>query len=179
MFRATGYQVRPRPKPRGRDFLARWLVLGLLSSNVSAAGQDQELNAALIGAAVEGRTDQVAALLDRGASVLVRDPDGLNPLMYAAMGGNEQTVRLLLARGSELEARTRDGATALMIGSGSGHMGLRFAPCWRRGRTYGPPTPADIRPWSGEYWEGAWRWSGHCWRPGPDPTRETRRAGPS
>jgi ankyrin repeat protein len=43
----------------------------------------------------------LALLLDKGAPVNARSPNGTTPLMMAARYGSEQSVDLLLARGAD------------------------------------------------------------------------------
>lgn len=75
----------------------------------------------------------VALLLDRGAPVDARSPNGTTPLMMAARYGSEQSVALLLQRGADRRLRNqrdldaaafaRDGgrdALARELGAGQG-----------------------------------------------------------
>src|SRR5262249_10632251 len=56
-------------------------------------------------AAASGNREIIALLLDRGASVNVREPQwGQTPLMFAAAAGRTDAVRLLLARGADVRA---------------------------------------------------------------------------
>jgi uncharacterized protein len=54
----------------------------------------------------------LAVLLDAGAPVDARSPNGTTPLMMAARYGKEASVDLLLARGADVRARNDAGATA-------------------------------------------------------------------
>jgi uncharacterized protein len=56
-------------------------------------------------AATGPRSEAVALLLDRGATIDSRAPNGNTPLMMAARYGTEDSVRLLLARGADLRLR--------------------------------------------------------------------------
>lgn len=51
-------------------------------------------------------------LLDAGAPIDARSPNGTTPLMMAARYGSEASVDLLLARGADVRARNDAGATA-------------------------------------------------------------------
>jgi len=51
----------------------------------------------------------VALLLDRGAAIESRSPNGTTPLMMAAGYGAEDSVNLLLARGADPKARNDNG----------------------------------------------------------------------
>ncbi len=54
----------------------------------------------------------VALLLDRGAAIDARSPNGTTPLMMAARYGAEASASLLLAGGADLAARNARGLTA-------------------------------------------------------------------
>ena len=73
-------------------------------------------------AAARGATEQVAALLARGADPnAAREDTGHTPLHFAAAMGHAEVVELLLRSGADVERTGRDGATALMIASSFGH----------------------------------------------------------
>ena len=65
-------------------------------------------------AAVLGRDDFVALLIERGADVNDPAQNGITPLNRAAMGGHLETMRRLLAAGAEVDAAGRWGATPLL-----------------------------------------------------------------
>lgn len=58
--------------------------------------------------------DVVALLLDRGASIEVRDAYGAPALHWAAMYGDERMLRLVINAGADVDAQTPEGVTALM-----------------------------------------------------------------
>jgi uncharacterized protein len=63
--------------------------------------------------AATGPAPQVVAwLLDHGAALDARSPNGTTPLMMAARYGNEQSAELLLAKRADTEARNERGLTA-------------------------------------------------------------------
>jgi ankyrin repeat protein len=62
-------------------------------------------------AATGTQTQIVELLLDRGAPIEARSPNGTTPLMMAAYGA-EATVNLLLARGAEIGQRNDRGLSA-------------------------------------------------------------------
>ena len=64
-------------------------------------------------AALNGRREAVAALLDRGAPVDGRSRDGHSALHGAAFMGHDAVVDLLLQRGADVQAASRDGEVPL------------------------------------------------------------------
>lgn len=83
-----------------------------------------EANAAgetpLMMAALKGRLDWVARLVQMGAQV---NRAGWSPLHYAASGPEPRTVVLLLDRGAAVDARAPNGSTALMLAARYGSEG--------------------------------------------------------
>lgn len=61
-----------------------------------------------------------ALLLDRGAAIDSRAPNGNTPLMMAALYGKEETVKLLLARGADRNLKNRQDRTAADLARGAG-----------------------------------------------------------
>ncbi len=59
-------------------------------------------------------------LLEKGADVNARRPDGITVLMLAARNGHTAIARELLSRKADLNARDNDGATALMYAARDG-----------------------------------------------------------
>ncbi len=66
-------------------------------------------------AAEMGRTDAVAAMLDRGIDIDVGSDVGATALSYAASRGHREVVALLLGRGADVNARNGVGKTALGV----------------------------------------------------------------
>jgi hypothetical protein len=94
-------------------------------------------------AALNGRRESVALLLDRGAPVDGRGRDGHTALHGAAFMGHAEVVRLLLGRGADANARSNDGETPLKSASRdlgvvrfiAGLLGLSLDPAkWEEGR---------------------------------------------
>lgn len=75
----------------------------------------------LLEAAGRGDTNAVKKLLEQGASVKVKDPDGRTPLTEAVWGNHIATVKLLIEKGADPNARKNDGATPLSIATGKGY----------------------------------------------------------
>ena len=75
----------------------------------------------LMEASRKGDTDQVQALLAKGADVNAKDNDGFTALMWAAFYDRTETVQALLAKGADVNAKENHGATALMGAKRKGH----------------------------------------------------------
>ncbi len=84
-------------------------------------GTLSKLDAALLEAAKEGRTDEIRTALRHGARLDARSRDGKTALMYAAASGHRDAVALLLEHGPKLDAKDRSGDTALMHAAWNGH----------------------------------------------------------
>ena len=69
----------------------------------------------LLEVAGKGDNAMVKELLDKGAYVNVRDPEGRTPLTEAAWNNHVETVKLLLDKGANPNAKKVDGATPLSI----------------------------------------------------------------
>ena len=81
---------------------------------------------ALMWASVEGHTEVVRLLLDRGAMIDEMDhyEEGWTALMKASWEGNTEMVQLLLDKAASLEKKDFDGMNALMLASKEGHTEL-------------------------------------------------------
>ena len=75
----------------------------------------QNVNAELLEAAKSGRTERIKGLLDAGADVNTKDPDGFTPLKWAVVRGHAATVQVLLDGGADLNMRDSRDQTPLMI----------------------------------------------------------------
>lgn len=71
-----------------------------------------DLSPSLLSAATDGRTDEVKALLEKGAPIEAKDKNGRTSLILAAQRGHADTVRLLLEKGAQADARDKLGWTA-------------------------------------------------------------------
>jgi uncharacterized protein len=75
-------------------------------------GEDGDTEA-LVHAAMNGRLEQVQALLDKGVDVNAKGIMDETPLMKAAWGGHLKVAKLLVEKGADVNAETKHGQTAL------------------------------------------------------------------
>jgi ankyrin repeat protein len=101
----------------------------------------QEVNRALLVAALTGRKDIVKVLLDNGAEIDTRADDGRTPLMLAAAKGDNDLVAALLAAGADPTLVDRSSATAGALAAAKGYNDLA-----NRLRLSPPPAPAAGAP---------------------------------
>lgn len=81
----------------------------------------EDLDAALLLAALVGRTDVIDTLTNFGGSVYARMEDGRTPLMVAAENGHGPAVKLLLDLGSSRLSTNQDGKLATELAISGGH----------------------------------------------------------
>ncbi|HEX8638571.1 MAG TPA: ankyrin repeat domain-containing protein, partial [Pyrinomonadaceae bacterium] len=74
----------------------------------------------LAGAAFKGDTYMARLLIEHGADVNARSPDGKTALMFAAMFDRAEFIDLLLAHGADASLRSDDGVTALGLAQAMG-----------------------------------------------------------
>jgi ankyrin repeat protein len=84
----------------------------------------QEVNRALLVAALTGHRDIVQVLLKNGAEVDTRADDGRTPLMLAAAKGDNDLVSALLAAGADPTLVDKSGATAGALAMAKGYNDL-------------------------------------------------------
>ena len=102
------------------------LMIAVRENAVSVVGElatatRDELDTALLAAALEGRAEMIDALTKYGASVYARMEDGRTPLMLAAQNGHDTAVKMLLDLGCGRFATTPDGKTAADLAQAEGH----------------------------------------------------------
>lgn len=86
-----------------------------------AAYDREDLDPALLLAALVGRADVIDALTNFGASVYARMEDGRTPLMIAAQNGHTGSVELLLDIGASRFTTDPEGRTAADLATAAGH----------------------------------------------------------
>ncbi|MGI9474598.1 MAG: ankyrin repeat domain-containing protein, partial [Rubripirellula sp.] len=87
---------------------------GELKRSLNAAPRDRR--AALANAASRGDLRETRRLLNRGAEINARKPEGgSTPLGEASLHGHVEVVRLLLKRGAKVDATNRDGNSPLHV----------------------------------------------------------------
>ncbi|HZS05687.1 MAG TPA: ankyrin repeat domain-containing protein [Blastocatellia bacterium] len=79
---------------------------------MSAVDLMQEFQAAIM----NGQTDRIKSLIERGANVRYRDKWKRTPLIWAALGvlNSAEVVRILLDSGADIDAQNNNKMTALM-----------------------------------------------------------------
>ncbi len=80
-----------------------------------------DLDTALLLAALLGKPEMIDVLTDFGASVYARTDDGRTALMVAAANGHMGTVNMLMALGANRFAVDADGMTAAELAAAAGH----------------------------------------------------------
>jgi len=105
----------------------------------------ENLDAALLVAALEGRAGVIDALTSYGASVYARMDDGRTPLMLAAEHGNVEAVEMLLEIGANRFSMDDQGKIAADMAREAGHeeLALRLAE-QPKGEEFGIEEPADL-----------------------------------
>ncbi len=81
----------------------------------------ENLDAAILLAALVGRTEVIDTLTNYGASVYARMEDGRTPLMIAAENGHAESVELLLDIGASRLSTDAAGHTAADLATTAGH----------------------------------------------------------
>lgn len=84
----------------------------------------ENLDPAILLAALVGRTEVIDTLTNYGASVYARMEDGRTPLMIAAENGHAESVKLLLDIGAGRLSTDAAGHTAADLATTAGHTGI-------------------------------------------------------
>ena len=91
------------------------------NANVDARGDDDG-EAALHHAVINGDEEMIAFLLDHHANIDEPDSDGYSPLALAAARNKTAAIKLLVARGAKLEIEIPGGYTPLFIATAQGKL---------------------------------------------------------
>lgn len=83
------------------------------NGNLKPNATRQQLHAALLWAAEYGHNEIVGFLLDHGAPIDAKSPDGQTALHWAVIGARISTIELLIARGADLTLKNSYGGTPL------------------------------------------------------------------
>ena len=97
------------------------IIRRVLSSFMVDINFRRESGSPLTQAAMEGHTDVVYLLLDKGAEPNMATPNGSTPLHYGASEGHQGVVQGLLKRGAEPNMADQHGRTPLHHAAGKGH----------------------------------------------------------
>lgn len=84
-------------------------------------GSKKQQVADMFEAVISGKLSAVKRLVQGGASVNIREKDGVTPIMIAASRGDSVLIRYLIENGANLKLRNEIGQTVVMIASKTGH----------------------------------------------------------
>ncbi len=123
----TAWLLRQGADPRLKDEEGYNALMLAVRENSNAALAElaphhrDTLDAALLLAALSGRSAAIDTLTSYGASVYTRMDDGRTPLMLAAENGHSEAVELLLDIGSSRFSTDQDGRSAADLADTAGH----------------------------------------------------------
>ena len=91
-------------------------------AELSAADEYSHGHTVLMRAALDGNTERVRELIDRGADINQRDENGRTALMFAVVNMHYETMKVLLEYGADVNAKSKQGGTALMAAALAGDL---------------------------------------------------------
>lgn len=91
------------------------------STSTSTDSPGTAVSSALWIACSGGHEDVAVLLLDEGADLEARGPDGCTPLLVACREGHFELVEKLIGRGANVNATASDGSNALWVACEKGH----------------------------------------------------------
>jgi ankyrin repeat protein len=91
-------------------------------AELSAAEAYGHGHTALMRAALDGNTERVKELIQRGADINQRDDNGRTALMFAVINLHYETMKVLLECGADVNAESNKGGTALMEAASAGDL---------------------------------------------------------
>lgn len=116
------------PRPKDDDgFMALMLAVnkgGKASVEELAPYHREDLDSALLLAALVGEAGVIDSLTNYGASVYARMEDGRTPLMLAAQNGHREAAEMLIDIGASRFATIESGDTAQSLAVAAGHADL-------------------------------------------------------
>jgi ankyrin repeat protein len=123
----VGWLLRQGADPRIKDKDGYSALMLAVREGASGALEElapyhrDNLDSAILLAALVGQADAIDTLTNYGASVYARMEDGRTPLMLAAQNGHKEAVAMLLDIGSSRYSTDKNGHTAADLASSSGH----------------------------------------------------------
>jgi ankyrin repeat protein len=124
---SVGWLLRQGADPQAKDDEGyKALMISVREGNSKAVEQlapydREDLDSALLLAALLGKANVIDSLTNYGASVYSRMEDGRTPLMIAAENGHGEAVKLLIDLGSSRYTVDGEGRTAAVLAEESGH----------------------------------------------------------
>ena len=120
-------QRHSMPKPKGAKGNQTWRSqareTALPAQKAELDPLDMEDQAdALTMAAMQGNTEAVQALMDRGVSPNAKDTIGVAPLHWGAFCGHAGVVGVLIEAGAEVHCRDQEGRTPLHVAAYESHV---------------------------------------------------------
>jgi ankyrin repeat protein len=99
-----------KSKEESRKATKEKVLSGVKANNTS-------LNVSIHEETLNGQTDQVISILDRGVGIDTLDAEGRTPLMYASFNGHYELMKRLIEKGANVNLQDSYGRTALMMAS--------------------------------------------------------------